>query len=337
MSGTTLFVGAGLALPPHLVERLAATASAVEERLEREVQSDVEIVDGVGRHTLRAGGKRLRPAFVALAADAIADGAQPDRVTCIGACMELIHMATLIHDDVVDGADSRRGVPTAGLTFGNTGAILAGDVLLSKAMCLLAADGDLAIIRVVSAAVVEMAEGEALEVETRGRFDLSEEEHRRILRMKTAAFMECCCRVGAMLSGGEESAVAALGEYGHHVGMAFQIADDLLDYRGRESVTGKPPGADFREGCATLPLIHLRDHLTEEESRFARSKFGETPTEDELSMLVAWMEARGAFGSAEEAADRHVEAAIGALAPLPASDARGALTAVARMAAHRVA
>ncbi|HTQ11920.1 MAG TPA: polyprenyl synthetase family protein, partial [Fimbriimonadaceae bacterium] len=201
---------------PDLIEQIAGEIASVEQELARQLGSRIALVESVGRHTLDAGGKRLRPAFVALAARATGIDLRSTRVCRIGACMEMIHMATLIHDDVIDHASTRRGRATASAAFGNTAAILSGDVLLSKAMVILALDGDLEIIRTVSQSVVEMAEGEVRELEIRGRIDLTEDEHLDILRMKTASFIQCCCESGALIAGARSDHRRALGEYGHH-------------------------------------------------------------------------------------------------------------------------
>lgn len=322
-------------IDPQLLAQIAKEVALVEEELEHQVESQVRLVREVGVHTLRAGGKRLRPALVGLVAGATGCGFDPDRTRKLGACMELIHMATLVHDDVIDHAATRRGVSTASAVYGNTASILSGDVLLSKAMAILAEDGDLQIIRNVSRAVVDLAEGEVRELESRGNFDLPEAEHFEILRQKTATFIQTCCEVGALAAGASGEVIEAAGRYGYHLGMAFQIADDLLDYRGFETVTGKPKATDFREGCATLPLIALRDKLTENESQIVKAKFGNGVTDDELRLICDWMRARGAFQDAEQAAMKHVEEAKAALSVLPESGRRELLDAVADLVASR--
>ena len=236
--------------------------------------------------------------------------------------MEMIHIATLIHDDVIDNASTRRGRPTASSVFGNTPAILSGDVLLSKAMSILAQDGDIDIIRTVSAAVVELAEGEVRELECRGRFDLSEEEHFEILRMKTASFIQSCCAVGARLAGAEDVIIETLGSYGYHIGMAFQIVDDLLDYRGNPSTTGKPLATDFREGCPTLPLIRLRSSLGLDRLMELETLFGNGVTDQGIADICEEMRAMGAFEHAEQVARRHVMQAKDSLQLLPQSNSR---------------
>ena len=322
---------------PETLDRIGREVALVEEELARRLTSGVALVDRVGGLTLNAGGKRLRPAFVALAAGATGLPFDPSRTRRLGAGLEMIHMATLIHDDVIDHAATRRGKPTAAAEVGNTASILSGDVLLARAMSLLAEDGDLDLIRTVSAAVVDMAEGEVREVEVRGRFDLSIEDHFDILRRKTASLVEACCEGGALVAHATSPMREALRSYGHHVGLAFQIVDDLLDYRGDPAKTGKPIATDFREGQATLPLILLRPKLSEAEAQNVRTKFGGGVSDDELRMFADWMETRGAFAEAERIAQDHVDAALRALESLPGTPDRDLLKTVAEYVVRREA
>lgn len=320
---------------PELLVQVSEEVAFVEAELDRQMHSQVAMVKNVSHHTLDAGGKRLRPAFVALSAKATGLPYDEERSRKIGACMEMIHMATLIHDDVIDNSATRRGRDTASAVYGNTGSILAGDVLLAKAMRILAEDGDLAIIRTTSHSVVEMAEGEVRELETRLQFDLEESSHLEILRLKTASFIQCCCEVGALIAGASGEIQQALHDYGHHVGMAFQIVDDLLDYRGDKAKTGKPQATDFREGQATLPLIYLRDKLSEQEASVARQKFGSGVTDDEIRMISGWMATRGSYQEAEQLAIHHVAEALSALAKLPETPSRDLLETVAHYVIKR--
>ncbi|RYG31591.1 hypothetical protein EON81_22555 [bacterium] len=176
---------------------------------------------------------------------------------------------------------------------------------------------------------------EARELEVRGDFDLDEIAHVDVLRRKTAAFIEACTDVGAHLAGASHEARRALKDYGHHVGIAFQIVDDLLDYRGDHLQTGKPIGTDFRDGQATLPLIYLRAHLSEAETAIARRRFGAEPTDDELRLIADWMDTRGAFAESEAAAERHIAEARKCLAQLPPSEARSVLETVAAYVLER--
>jgi octaprenyl-diphosphate synthase len=315
-------------LRAELLGRVSDEVAEIEREIRLAVDSKVEIIRQVADHTLSAGGKRLRPAFVILAGKAINPNVDEDRLRRLGACMEIIHMATLVHDDVLDNSPTRRGKPTASATFGNVAAIMSGDVFLAKAMLLLAKDGDLEVIRTVSEAVTEIAEGEVLEIEARGDFDLEEESHLNILRMKTAAFIRCCCEIGALAAGGTKAQVAALGQYGEQAGMAFQIADDLLDYRGDKAKTGKPVATDFREGQSTLPLIFLREKLSEPELQIARRRFGGTVNEDEIRMICDWMASRGAFARSEQVARDYISKAQESLEILEPTLARDMLSAI---------
>ena len=333
MIAPSLFEGK---IDPAVLTEIGHEIAEVEAVLKIEIGSRIELVSQVCGHTLGAGGKRLRPALVTLAARATGLEFNADRAHRLGACMEMIHMATLIHDDVIDGAGTRRGKPTASAVYGNTAAILSGDVLLAKAMAILARDGDLGIIRMVSEAVVELAEGEVAELETRGKLDLTEEEHYRILRLKTASFIEACCRAGAKVASAPESAEDALGSYGHHLGMTFQIVDDLLDYRGTHVATGKPRATDFREGCPTLPLIALMPTLSAHEREWLQGACGNA-TDGDVDRVNELMTERGAFACAERAADSSAHEARMALRALPISPQRELLEAVTSFVRSRQA
>ncbi len=324
-------------VPGESLAEVSAIVEDVEQALSAEVGSTVASVQGSAEQTLLGGGKRLRPALAIMSARAV--GAPYDRklVVQVGAALEMVHMATLIHDDVIDGADTRRGVPTASAVYGNTAAILSGDVLLAKAMRLLAATGDVRIIQMVSQAVVEMAEGEVRELECRGDFELSEDEHMRIMGMKTAAFIECCCRVGCLLAGGTATQEDALGTYGHNLGLAFQIVDDLLDFQGDGAKTGKALATDFREGQATLPLIYLVPMLTEDEAAFARRRFDNGATDEDMKKLTEWMSRTGAYDAASDRAKSFATSAIKGLEALPDTDDRRLLETVAQFVVEREA
>lgn len=321
---------------PDLLARLSEEVRLVEEELVQQVDSPVRLVREAARHTLHAGGKRLRPALVTLAAEGTGVPFDPVRTRRLGACMEMIHMATLMHDDVIDHAATRRGVETASSRFGNTAGILTGDVLLSRAMAILADDGDLEIIRSVSRAVVDLAEGEVQELEARGRIDLSEEEHFEILHRKTATFIASCCQVGALAASAPAAAVEALAKYGAAMGMAFQIADDCLDF-GDPAATGKPSGTDFGEGCATLPVILLHRRMEEADRSRLASLFGKGATNGEWDWVRAQIDQRGTREEAEGVARRYVEAAQSALQALPESSARELLATVAEFVVWRKA
>src|SRR5579871_1896917 len=260
----TTFMTTAPALTPAtaFLEFVQPDLMAVEALLEREITSEVRQVYALCGHVLSAGGKRLRPAMVALSARAVNPDPDPERLTRIAASVELVHMATLVHDDVVDNTATRRGKPTANAVFGNGVAVLTGDFLLARAMRILAIDGDLRVIRTVSEITIEMSEGEVMELLATGDAKIAPDRYFEILRKKTAVFVEGCCRCGAILAGSDAGQEAALAEYGYRLGMAFQIADDLLDYTGDPLITGKPRGSDLKDGRATLPLLLALDDAT---------------------------------------------------------------------------
>jgi len=317
-----------LKINPAVIAQTQNYIAEVEAELKVQIGSAIPLVEEVGQITLRGGGKRLRPALVFLSARTTGLDFDNHRAVQLGVAMELIHMATLIHDDVIDDAATRRGEPTAFSIHGITPSILGGDVLLAKAMRLLAEDGDLRIIRLVSQAVVELAEGEVQEIAVRGDINLPLDDHLQVLRMKTASFIECCCRIGGMLTEATESELDALGSYGHHLGMAFQIVDDILDFRGDAAKTGKPVATDFRDGQATLPLIYLLTELSPEEKTFVEMKFGNGSTDADLQLILSWMTDKKALARADQDAREHASSARDSLEVLPDSSERRLLSGV---------
>jgi octaprenyl-diphosphate synthase len=317
-----------LKINPTVIEQTQKYIAEVETELKLQIGSAIPLVEEVGQITLRGGGKRLRPALVFLSARTTGLEFDNHRAVQLGVAMELIHMATLIHDDVIDDAATRRGEPTAFSIHGITPSILGGDVLLAKAMRLLAEDGDLRIIRLVSQAVVELAEGEVQEIAVRGNINISLDDHLQVLRMKTASFIECCCRIGGMLTPATESNLDALGNYGHHLGMAFQIVDDILDFRGDAAKTGKPVATDFRDGQATLPLIYLLTELSPEEKTFVEKKFGNGSTDADLQLILSWMNDKKALARADQDAREHASSAREGLEKFPDSSERRLLNGV---------
>lgn len=337
MSAVTFLTRAPAPTPATtFLEFVQPDLEAVEARLNAEITSEVRKVHALGGHVLSAGGKRLRPAMVALSARAVNPEPDLGRLIMVGASVELVHMATLVHDDVVDNTAIRRGKPTANAVFSNGVAVLSGDFLLARAMRLLAVDGDLRIIRAVSEITIEMSEGEVMEILATGDPAITQEHYYDILRKKTAVFVEGCCRCGAMLGGAGAEQEAALAQYGCHLGMAFQIADDLLDYTGEPSVTGKPVGSDLRDGRATLPfLLALEEAKTADRDRILAA-FGNAALEDAaVAEVVRLLGKYGVFDRTRDAARSHVEQAEAALALLPPSRARDCFAALTNYVVQR--
>jgi octaprenyl-diphosphate synthase len=319
----------------QLAHDLKTDTLETERLIRQRLFSDVGTVSSIGSHVLEGGGKRLRPLLVNLSARATGEPYVASRVYAIGACVEMIHMATLVHDDVIDQAETRRGRPVASAIWGPTESILTGDVLLAKAMEILADDGDLGIIRAMSKAVVDLAEGEVLELETRGNFELDQEVYYKVVKRKTAGFMSTCCRMGAQLASLDSRTEQALAEYGECLGMAFQIVDDILDYVGDHQVTGKPRATDFREGCVTLPLIALRNAAPEDALSWVKSCFGREINDNEVDSLVQYMVQHETYAHSAREAERFAHQAIQSLSALPDTPVRSLLIAIAEFVTQR--
>lgn len=234
---------------------IRAELDQVEESLEREFSSQDPFVDRLARHGFRLGGKRLRPALVLLSAQAC--GAIRPEHLVLGAVMEIVHTATLLHDDVLDEATIRRHQDTVNARWNNESSILLGDFLLSRAIERVAEIDSPYAFRVIGSAARLVCEGELRQVQWRGNFDLSEEQYLGVIADKTAALTACCCHLGAYYSGAAPELCERLARFGRLLGIAFQIADDLLDVLGDEATTGKSMGTDLEKQKPTLPLIRL--------------------------------------------------------------------------------
>ncbi|MDE2126885.1 MAG: polyprenyl synthetase family protein [Armatimonadetes bacterium] len=337
MTNTTFLVPPCVGVSPAaFLEFVQPDLVRVEARLQEDVGREDRLVALVARHLLLAGGKRLRPAMVALAARAVEPDCDGARIAVIGAVVEFVHMATLVHDDVVDDTATRRGKPTANAVFGNGAAVLSGDYILARAMRLLAIDGDLRLFRTVAEITAEMSEGEVMEIAATGRADLPIAEYTEIVRKKTAAFVEGCCRCGAVVAHADESTEEALGRYGYSLGMAFQIADDLLDYTGDPEVTGKPRGTDLRDGRATLPFLLAMPAATESERAQLLSALGNDRLDEAgFHATFAILEEHGAFDRTRAEAREYVDQANQALSQLPASLSADCLTMLTEFVVQR--
>jgi octaprenyl-diphosphate synthase len=312
----------------QLLDCIALDLARVEERLITETRSDIGAVRDISRHTLLSGGKRLRPAIAVLCARVVGRERFPDRAYDAAAAVEMIHMASLIHDDVVDEAPDRRGRPTANAVYGNAITILTGDYLLAKSIYLLARDDEnLQLVRLFANVTVGMTEGEVLQASVAHQYDIPITTYEEVIERKTARFLAGCAEAGALLGGATEAEAAALRAYGHHLGMAFQIADDLLDFLGDPNQTGKPLGTDLRDGRVTLPLLHtlqLAEPAVKSELRLLLDK-GLELTDAEIAQLTAMIAQHGGFEKARIQAEERVTLARRELARFPASEFRDAM------------
>lgn len=312
----------------EIYKPIAGELARVEKRLPELSRSKNKNIAGAISQMLKAAGKRLRPALLLTAARAC--NYMGTRAIDLAAAMEMIHTASLIHDDIIDEADLRRGIPTARVQWGNAVAVLAGDHLYAKVVQLLVQDGDLEIMRTFSAACSEMTESETTQSLDRCRQDVSEKEYLSIIAGKTAVLMSCACRVGAILGETHNGEVKALGEYGMNLGMAFQIADDLLDLTGNEQRLGKPTGNDIREGRMTLPLIYALSVAGKREARQMIKMFGPGRVDDGLPVRVReWVEKHGGIDYSRKKAGQYADACKDGLQALRESESRNSLAQLA--------
>lgn len=305
---------------------IEAELKLVEEVISNELISEVQTVETVSRHVLDAGGKRLRPSLVILSAGAVLNGHDPIRLTNVAAGAELIHTATLMHDDVIDDSNSRRGRATANTLWGNRVSVLSGDYVLAKAFSLLSRDGDMAIMRALSDATIAMAEGEVAQIEAKGDTHALTNAYLTIIRQKTAEFMSACCRIGAILGSGSAYETEALAAYALDLGMAFQITDDLLDLVGDPAQTGKPVGGDLREGKVTMPIIITLQRVTPSDRDAVEAIIrSEDASPNDVEFVRGLAESTGAVEATRESAADYISKAICSLNALPPSDARDSL------------
>ncbi len=296
--------------------------SRVDEVIRRRLDSDVVLIRTIGNYIVASGGKRLRPALVLLAANAF--GVQGSAKHELAAVIEFIHTATLLHDDVVDESSLRRGRKTANAEFGNAASVLVGDFLYSRAFQMIVDAGSLRVMKVLADATNVIAEGEVLQLLNVHDADTGEEQYLRVIRYKTAKLFEAATQVGAIIGGASPGLERALAEYGMHLGTAFQLIDDVLDYSGDLHVTGKNLGDDLAEGKPTLPLIHAMRAGTAAERELIRHAI-EHGGKADLEAVVAAIHRVGALDYAREQARIEATTAAARLDDLPHSPCRDSL------------
>ena len=311
---------------------IAQDLAAVDEVIRRRLDSDVALIRTIASYIVAAGGKRLRPALVLLSANAF--GAQGGIKHELAAVIEFIHTATLLHDDVVDESSLRRGRKTANAEFGNAASVLVGDFLYSRAFQMIVESGSLKIMKILADATNVIAEGEVLQLLNVHDADTDEQSYLRVIRCKTAKLFEAATQVGAILGGASAEAETALAEYGMHLGTAFQLIDDVLDYSGDLQETGKNLGDDLAEGKPTLPLIHVMKNGNKTERAQVRHAI-EHGGKSELGAVIAAIHRVGALDYAREQARRESDAAIARLSQLPDSSCRDSLLQLANFSVDR--
>ncbi len=295
---------------------------AVPGEIRRIVSADVPLVQEVGDHLLSMKGKLLRPTLTLLSS-AVEDSMQPRAITC-AAVVELLHLATLIHDDAVDHSVLRRGMPTVNALFSHQISVIMGDFLYSRVMRELVKLEDIEVMRAVSNASDAMTLGEMRQLAAFDALAFSEDDYERLIRAKTAALFVAACSVGALC--GAPSHRAALARYGERLGMAFQVADDVLDYTETAEMTGKPSGLDLREHKVTLPLIASLRTMSPAARQRVETLFATTdPDEESVTEVVGLVHETGGIEYARRRADQFAREAEEALAHLPESPARSML------------
>ncbi len=300
-----------------VLENLQPDLDLVEEALTTHLNSDVPLIPSIGHYLARGGGKRIRPSLVLLSSKLC--GYEGERSITHSCLVEFIHTATLLHDDVVDASEMRRGSPSANAKWGNEASVLVGDYLFAKSLWLMANDNDPNLIRVVSDATVYLSEGEVLQLLNEYNLASTEESYLEVIYRKTAALIATCCRIGAILGNMPQDVEDRLGEFGANLGYAFQLVDDALDYIARVDRIGKPIGQDLSDGNVTLPLIHLYRSAGEEEKQLIRQVFFEsngTP-DGKLDSILALMEKHRAIEYTIARAREYVESAQAILQELP--------------------
>ena len=323
--------------PPSLDPMMALTAqgmNAVNAVILDRMQSEIPLIPALAGHLISGGGKRLRPMLTLAGAELV--GYQGTRHHKLAAAVEFIHTATLLHDDVVDGSDLRRGKATANIVFGNPATVLVGDFLFSRSFELMTEDGSLKVLKILSGASAIIAEGEVDQLTAQRKIETSEERYLQIIRAKTAALFAAASRISAVVAECDDNQERALDEYGRNLGVAFQLVDDAMDYASEAEAMGKTRGDDFREGKMTLPVILAYSRGTDEERKFWETAIsGHRTSDDDLAEAIALIDKYNAVADTRSRARHFAQRAIDAISIFPDSTARSAMGEAARFAVAR--
>ncbi len=306
--------------------------AAVDQVIRTRLRSEVLLINQVGEYIINSGGKRLRPALVVLSAEAF--GYRGTHHHDLAAVVEFIHTATLLHDDVVDDSALRRGRETANALFGNSASVLVGDFLYSRAFQMMVEVGQMRVMQTLADATNTIAEGEVLQLLNCHDADVDTANYMRVIHCKTAKLFEAAMRLGAILAGASSADEEAAAKYGMHLGTAFQLVDDVLDYSADEAQTGKHLGDDLAEGKPTLPLIYAMQHGTPEQAAVVRGAI-EQGDVGKFAEVLEIIHATGALDYTRQQALREAELASTAIAALAESKYRQCLLELAQFAATR--
>ncbi len=312
-----------IASAKEVFDLLRDDLAAVEEEFARQAISPVEVVTEIATYLMAGGGKRIRPLLLLLSAKAL--GCQDESRIRLGAVVEMLHTATLVHDDIIDEADTRRGRPSSNTTWGNAKCVLAGDWLYMQSFQTALAERNFRVLDLLISLTQQMVEGELLQTEKLGHL-INEEEYFDLIFRKTACLFKVSMQLGAAITPGKEAAEDTLGEYGRNLGLAFQIVDDVLDLTASEEVLGKPVASDLREGKATLAVIHALERGTGADREAIRTVLADRSfIRVSHPHILEILHRHGSIEYAMDTACAYAEAARLSIAELPTSDAKRAL------------
>lgn len=318
---------------PYFQRHLNDDLAKVNVVVNQAVQSEVALISQIGTYIISAGGKRLRPIITILAGKAL--GYDDPKLYSLAAMVEFIHTSTLLHDDVVDESELRRGRQTANNLFGNAAAVLVGDFLYTRAFQLMVGSGSMKILEVMADATNIIAEGEVMQLMNIGNTDITEAEYVQVIQYKTAKLFEAAAQVGAILAGATPEQEKALKDYGMYVGTAFQIIDDVLDYSGNADEIGKNVGDDLAEGKPTLPLIYLMRQGSEQVAQDVREAL-QNADRGSFDKIYRHVVSSQALSYAAEEAAKAVKKAVACLDVLPDNEVTHAMRALAEQSLARV-
>ena len=305
---------------------------AVNQLIRREMNSDIALINTLGEYIIQAGGKRLRPLILLLSAKALSY--EGEHHLTLAAVIEFIHTATLLHDDVVDASALRRGNPTANDVWGNEASVLVGDFLYSRSFEMMVRAGSMPVMDIMSVTTNVIAEGEVLQLLNAHVAETTEAAYLDTIYRKTARLFESAAQLGGVIANANAAQIEALASYGKHLGNAFQLIDDLLDYQSRSEVMGKNTGDDLAEGKPTLPLIEAMLRGTTEQADLIKTAI-ENGEIEKLDAILEIVRQTGALIYTQDAARSESDAAITAIAPLPESEYKDALINLANFAISR--
>jgi octaprenyl-diphosphate synthase len=308
----------------------------VEKKITAESVASVDAVTAIGQYLQSAGGKRLRPALLLIASKLVANGETSASAIQLGAVVEMIHAATLVHDDVIDAAETRRGRPSTNVKWGNHTCVLAGDWLYMQAFQIALRERNFTVLDLLIGLTQMMVEGELLQLDRIGRIDVTEADCMELVDRKTACLFSVCARLGALTGGADTQTQERLGDFAWNLGMAFQLVDDVLDFTAREKILGKPVGGDLREGKITLPLVYALESATPAERRqveiiLEQRSYQQVP----FAQILTLLERYSAIERAKDRAQTFTDKARQVMGEFPDSPYQRALMAITELVTER--